>query len=767
MRWTWFVFLIILPSSFASIAINEIFPDPLEDDHALLPEGEWIELKITEESVNYSIIDFYILDVQNKTLILTENNSRYFVDSNNTFVVVYRNGDSSFFLNNDCDSVFLYNINHTLLDNVSYCNAKKGLSYGLFNNTFLFIDPTPGKENTLPKLYPIVIESNREWNFSLGVKYDDFFKIKNSHDETLQNVSFTFLIYGVDNITILVNDTTTFDEIKSYKTSGTGNYTFIVAGNYTLCGISSIILNNVTYSSTYCNTAVVTNTSTDPCDMSFEINSEQLFEDKIEYLFTIHNETHPFFIQYWITDIFNETVKDAVRTQSTGKKTYAPTSKDQIFILHATLFPSCNDTSKKDNYAQKVVMVKGTPRPKEPFVKIESISLGSDKKAKFGEAVSIKLNLYRGNSTRYAVDTYITDGTKKISKTSTTHILEQFTESTISVPVLITSNCKENRDDGTYLVVVEGFEVNDTEEIRLEGILSANCETIRASSPSSTKTKEKNIVFTPGIEDTKLSFPKAIIAGTPFVISFNLSNTAKDEILYNISSYAYKGSKVYSPSREHNVKQIVFGPGETKEIQLEDVVLESGIFSYKVKLFRSNYKTAKEITYTIFVEPSISSKQGFENVSVVSMQNGSFNLKVSVLNGDIVFIDHPFKEIEKSVRSKKKFMISLSSVGESTPLYLRLYKNETLTDVAFILVEDNSSKKDEKVQQIKEKIKNYLNDDPKEIVDAIDTVSTKALPLTGNVIYESDRFKHLDYALYFLIGVLTILCTYFILFSKK
>lgn len=754
MKYVWLMLLLVLPATFASITINEVFPIPPDGD-------EWVELKVENDFANESPYVYLLKDEKNNAVTITKTNTVI----NGSFVVVYRYGGG--WLNNGGDSVSLYDINDTLIDSLSYGKAKSGQSYGWFEGNLTWMDPTPASENVF---VPLTIGPYGKREFSLGAPYDDFFKVINLQEEHLHNVSFAVLIYDRDNITVLFNQTSIIEKINSHKTSGTGKYTFSAPGDYVLCAFANVSLGQGrSFNTSYCDTATVVDSKDKPCNVSLAILSEDLFEEKIQYSFSLERsffstDDTPFVrTRYWITDLFNKTIKKEVETEhASSTKSYTPKGEGQVFVLHAEALAFCNDTTPDDNHAQKTVIVRGTPRPDDPSIVIESISAGSDDRVKFGETTTTNLILYRGNSTRYAVKTYITDGNTKISKISTTHVRKPYEESYVSVPVLLKSNCRQNIDDGTYTVVVEGFGLREEADIRIEGVSKSNCETITKTIRS--KTEEKTV---PKKEDAVLSFSDPIVADIPFAVSFRLTNLEKTSMQYNISSYAYKGSKAYSPSREHNMHHLSLQPGESREIDLEDVVSQTGIFSYKVRIFRSGYKTAKEIKETIFVEPEKTpAAEGFENISIVSVVNGSFGLRVTVSGGDRVLIDHPLERKERSVRSRKTFTITLPSAGKKTPLYLRLYRNETLIDVGFITVQDPSLFQDATARSIPEQSNKQKQPAPDQIVRSIDEASAKDVPITGNLIYESDRFRHLDYALYALVGILSLLCCY-LLFTKK
>ena len=158
------------------IALNEFIPDPVGSDDSLMPEGEWIEL-YNNGSVDFDVNNWVIYDSSDSNEIVisssnSDNNGNH-LDGGETIVpaggrlVVYRNGDSDFALNNNGsgDSVRLYtdriNSGGVLIDSYVYTSTLEGKSYARIpDGVGAWVDPvpTPGWENTneVGDLDPIV-----------------------------------------------------------------------------------------------------------------------------------------------------------------------------------------------------------------------------------------------------------------------------------------------------------------------------------------------------------------------------------------------------------------------------------------------------------------------------------------------------------------------------------------------------------------------------------------------------------------------------------
>jgi len=147
----------ITPPPAPEIVINEFLPNPDGVDNASMPGGEWVEL------YNNSNVDF---DVAGWVLYDSDDSHELYIEVTNTntgdtivpghgWLVVYRNGDGDFNLNNDTDSVRLFTgypvSSSILVDSYSWTTEKpEGFSYARIpDGTGDWVDPipTPGGPN--------------------------------------------------------------------------------------------------------------------------------------------------------------------------------------------------------------------------------------------------------------------------------------------------------------------------------------------------------------------------------------------------------------------------------------------------------------------------------------------------------------------------------------------------------------------------------------------------------------------------------------------
>lgn len=140
--------IIILPEKFdqnyTKLRINELLPDPMGNDDASMPEGEFIEIYNPGEKT-LDLNGLYFKDIKGHKIIIDNTHTTSTIIQPNGFLVVYMNGFSGL-LNNDQDTINLY-YNDSLIDEVSYSNSREGLSWQKIQNSWKLLNPSPSKEN--------------------------------------------------------------------------------------------------------------------------------------------------------------------------------------------------------------------------------------------------------------------------------------------------------------------------------------------------------------------------------------------------------------------------------------------------------------------------------------------------------------------------------------------------------------------------------------------------------------------------------------------
>jgi len=149
-------------TSSSSVALNEILPNPLGEDLAPKPNGEWVEL-YNNSSSTVSVVGWHLADFDDNSVLITGTmtNTGGTDISGHGFLVIYT-GPSSLTLDDGGDTVKLYNdsvIPLNLVDSHIYGSTPEGKSIARYPDGIgIWHDPipTPGESNLLE------IESNIE-----------------------------------------------------------------------------------------------------------------------------------------------------------------------------------------------------------------------------------------------------------------------------------------------------------------------------------------------------------------------------------------------------------------------------------------------------------------------------------------------------------------------------------------------------------------------------------------------------------------------------
>ena len=140
-----------------AVVMNEFIPNPIGLDDALKPNGEWVEL-YNNSSVSFDLSGWTIYDNDDShKLYITNSNTNTdgTIIAPHGFLVVYKNGDADFILNNDTGSVRLatgYPIaSSVVVDSYLYDGEKpEGYSWARIPDgvgTWIDPIPTPGTTN--------------------------------------------------------------------------------------------------------------------------------------------------------------------------------------------------------------------------------------------------------------------------------------------------------------------------------------------------------------------------------------------------------------------------------------------------------------------------------------------------------------------------------------------------------------------------------------------------------------------------------------------
>ncbi len=672
-----FFLILTFTSNTAKIEISEIMYNPLGTDS----KHEWIEIynhgeskvnlsswKLNEGRVNHH------LDLINGSPILNPQQFAVIADNGQIFNSDYLLTnitlfDSSFIsgLNNKGEQLILVDGNGTNRFNLTY-NASSGANNNgrticLLNNSWQECLATPGSENQPSPVEEetIVTESSQgehedeeeneivEENENesgeqkksgenvilttylneeiyTGQIYKKLFKIKveNKNCSKKDNITVSYLITGSD-----FEKKSLFTKIIGCSTySSTGEFNPIIAGEYQLCGevTSSTINESYDLDNSACLNFKVIETLTIPCDIIINLTTDQtlIYEQgqSIKFEPRINHNTYPFIIEYWIDDLFEESVKTRVNTTNTNQKSWKTNipEKDKVLFVKAYVHPSCNDSNLTNNLAKKMFIVtnkglssnsnsESSSNPDDSEITVKKTT---PKEKKFGSLVNIETEIYKGSTNKYSLSAYIEKEGQKISQTTKINLNEKFTNYKVTLPIQLKPNCDLKINEGKAEVIVDGLGEIVSEEIFISGLNKELCKNYLSDTKKlSVNEKEVNKVKDKGQKFGYeiIGLPATISSLEPLNVKVEFTGD-KNEHEIKVWSYLYRGSKCYSCcadcesvfERDNNLKKFDLNIDEIKIIELPldiDEDIAAGEYKIKVKVNKDNQKTDQELTATI------------------------------------------------------------------------------------------------------------------------------------------------------------------------
>lgn len=517
--------------------------------------------------------------------------------------------------------------NYTSLTNLNYADGD-GNSLQLINGTWHAAVPTPGYANTIVQ-QPEENETATGIDIELTVKLSDISYILQKYTQLFNIKILNKGGCGIkDNITVFYNISKNNNLIKQDYFSrevgcsayaNTGSITFNHSGDYTICGlITDSTINDTNKDNDFaCKNILVIDTRTIPCNISINITTDKNFyldNETIKFYNNLNDKSFPYVIEYWVEDLFGNIFKKKINTTNTNQKSYSPriNEQDLVLLIKNQVYVLCNDSNMSDNHAENMLIVKNT---NPNFLSTEGNSsleitkiydLGTDKKAKFGQTIRVKVDIYKGDTTKSSVSLWIEDSNgNRLSKESKTNVYQKYMNYILALPVQIKPNCGYDYEDGIYKLIIEGLNEKSSQNIEIEGITKDLCEKTTIE-----KVKQTRGSFTYAMADA----PNEVFSGEEFTIQIKLTNDDDEKHKATIWSYVYRGSKCYCSDREENQVEISISPEKEKIITLKNKVIgaEPGSYKLKVKIIKDNQKTIRELTREIkVIQSSESSTQSF------------------------------------------------------------------------------------------------------------------------------------------------------------
>jgi len=350
------------------------------------------------------------------------------------------------------------------------------------------------------------------------------------------------------------------------------------------------------------------------CDINLNIEIDKsIFENKESFKYK-HRLTNlkddnkfNYTIEYWIEDIFNDTVKAKRNTTNVDKKSWTPSINDKVnaFVLKAFVYPDCNDTNLANNYAEKIIVVRNKQDADSNSSGITkdscnvSLRIFSDTIINNSETIRYKhyLNTLDYNFTiKYWIEDIFgnnirsTRNTTNTNKKSFTPKIEE-KEKSFVLKAIVYPDCNDTDIEDNYaekVVVVKNHNYKQVEE---------GCTAEKDS-----RTEKRK----PQLEYYISNLPPDAAQNSTFTFTAKIINN--DDKLHEIKlySYVYRGNKCISGdgNRTMNLIDFVIEPEAEMSIEMNNTISYAKPGEYKVKLVinkdnqKTNYNLIRNINVT-------------------------------------------------------------------------------------------------------------------------------------------------------------------------
>jgi len=230
-------------------------------------------------------------------------------------------------------------------------------------------------------------------------------------------------------------------------------------------------------------------------------------------------------------------------------------------------------------------------RPTKSYFKLEQIyDMGSNGVAEWGDVLRLKINVFKGDSTKNVVYVHAQKDNIKISKQTKLDVYEKFSNQTITIPLQLDTNCDGKLKDGRYNIIISGLDAEpETKEIEVRGNDVCKIK----------ETTEKLKDFEYSLE----KYSQIATVNEPFESRIVLKNNDEQDINVVLWSYVYRGPKQYSGNETSNMVTLTLPKNEEKKISLENIVPEAepGEYNYKIKILKEGRKTPYEVKKEILL----------------------------------------------------------------------------------------------------------------------------------------------------------------------
>jgi len=351
-----------------------------------------------------------------------------------------------------------------------------------------------------------------------------------------------------------------------------------------------------------------------------------------------------------ISDLNGQEIKsyspwtDKIITTSSSKK-YSPNLKEGVYQAKFWLGNlSCNDSEPSNNEVTKLFAINLNYHKNESSLQIEKIYLGNDNKAEWGDQLTAKINIYKGDETKYSVQAWIEQDGEKISKVTKFNLYEPYKDYVLTLPFQLDPNCDspDAPKKTKARLVLEAFGLHDEQEFSLEGLDGTLCKDwIKLFNQQQKLLAE---AAKQKISYILINNSLAISAGDYFLNELQLTNDAEPHN-FTIWSYLYRGSKCYSCSdnqeaRETNQQTIAFDSNEVKVITLlnhADATISPGAYNLMVKIRKDQQKTTHSFTKTLVINQPLANLPSLSEVNQTIPKTSNRSSLENQLTGMVIY----------------------------------------------------------------------------------------------------------------------------------
>jgi len=368
------------------------------------------------------------------------------------------------------------------------------------------------------------------------------------------------------------------------------------------------------------------NNYSEKCDWKIEIvmNNSIFLTNKLDFKVVVERKygfEQNLTVRGVIEDIFGKEVKsykpwtnERVVESYKEVNSYSPNGlgEETYMIKFEILGLTCDEADRSDNKITRAIAINPQYKETESTVEVETLYLGNDLTAEWGDQFTAKVNVYKGSESRYSVQVWAEKNGEKISKTTKLNIYDEYKNYPLTVPIQLEPNCHEKISEGAAQVVVSAFDLRAERDFMIEGVDDEVCRDylsyVRELEREDSK-KERAEAY------QILDLPNSIKVGEVLRVKVQLEGDSMNHD-YKAWSYLYRGAKCYScgaGERESNIVEFDLGKDEVKQVEMlvvADEEMSEGEYQLKVKLNKDAQKTNKELTHKVYVQEKVEVSEG-------------------------------------------------------------------------------------------------------------------------------------------------------------